>query len=379
MVYFIHALIIVSFLDTFSQLPIISPYAQELGGTSVVIGLVVGMYSLSNMIGNVLAGPWIDRFGRKRIMLWGMCIAGASLFIYAAVVTATQLLWVRFLHGIGGGLLIPAIFAYLGDRAHTGEKGRTMALAGAGIGVAAILGPAFGGIIKQYLGIEWVFIIIALLMLVAAFLAKLFLPETFHQPERVSGDASQWLDLLKNRHLLNAYLSVFGLMCSQGILAYMLPLKVDELGAGAATAGLLMSAFGVSAICLFVLPTNRLSDKVGRIKPMLAGLFIIACSLMLLGLVGHIPVLFGIMAVYGVGFALLFPAVTASVTDHAAVYDRGKAFGLYYAFFSLGVVVGPLLVGLLNVRPDAAMMVGSAVLLLLTAVLFYRSTNVAGR
>lgn len=372
MVYFIHALIIVSFLDTFSQLPIIAPYAQELGGTSLVIGLVVGMYSLSNMIGNVLAGPWIDRFGRKRIMLWGMGIAGVSLFIYSVVITATQLLWVRFLHGIGGGLLIPAVFAYLGDRAHAEEKGRTMALAGAGVGVAAILGPAFGGVIKQYLGIEWVFTIIALLMLTAALFVKLFLPETFRQQERVSADTAKWMELLNNRHLLNAYLSVFGLMFSQGILAYMLPLKVELIGSGAATTGMLMSVFGLSVICLFVLPTNRLSDKVGRRKPMLAGLLIIAISLALLGVFRLLPVMFMIMVSYGVGFALLFPAVTASVTDHVAEHDRGKAFGLYYAFFSLGVVVGPFFVGWLGVEPDAAMVIGAAVLLALTATLFYR-------
>ncbi len=59
-----------AFLDTFSQLPIMSTFAQSLGGTPLIIGLVVGMYSFANMIGNIIAGAAVDKFGAKKNPLY---------------------------------------------------------------------------------------------------------------------------------------------------------------------------------------------------------------------------------------------------------------------------------------------------------------------
>lgn len=43
-----------------------STFAQSLGGTPLVIGLVIGMYSFANMIGNIIAGAAVDKFGAKK-------------------------------------------------------------------------------------------------------------------------------------------------------------------------------------------------------------------------------------------------------------------------------------------------------------------------
>jgi DHA1 family multidrug resistance protein-like MFS transporter len=93
MAYSVYVVIIISFFDTFSQLPIISPYAKDLGASSLIIGFVIGMYSFSNMFGNVLAGQFIDKMGRKKIILWGMIIAGVSVLMYSFVKTAELYLY----------------------------------------------------------------------------------------------------------------------------------------------------------------------------------------------------------------------------------------------------------------------------------------------
>mgnify|MGYP001351504599 CR=1 FL=1 len=79
MVYFIYFVILVSFIDTFSQLPIISPYAQGLGATPLLIGIVVGIYSFSNIIGNIFAGFWIDKDGAKRVLYIALALTGLIL------------------------------------------------------------------------------------------------------------------------------------------------------------------------------------------------------------------------------------------------------------------------------------------------------------
>ena len=51
------------------------------------------------------------------------------------------------------------------------------------------------------------------------------------------------------------------------------------------------------------------------------------------------------MGVFGLGFGLLFPAAAALVTDATRPAERGTAFGIFYAVYSFGVVLGALLSG----------------------------------
>jgi len=46
------------------------------------------------------------------------------------------------------------------------------------------------------------------------------------------------------------------------------------------------------------------------------------------------------MAVYGVGFGVLFPAMTALIADETDASSRGTASGIYTAVYSLGAAIG---------------------------------------
>lgn len=372
MIFFVLFIIVVSFLDTFVQLPIISPYAQSLGAGAFIIGIIVGMYSLSNMFGNVLAGHYIDNIGRKKIMIIGMLIAGLSLFIYAIVTSAQQLLLIRFIHGIGGGLLIPAAFAYLSDYTKGSNRGKTMALSGAAVGLAAIIGPAVGGIVSSLYGIPTLYNGIGILMIVTALLVLFFLPESYKTNSSRELKFRELPQFLKRPGLVNAYLSALALMFTLGIVTYKLPLKLEALGYSSSLTGTLMSSYGVIAIILFILPTNRLSDTYGRMYPMMSGLALIALSCLMLSLASQIPYLYIAMLLFGSGFAFLFPAMTALVIDQTSADERGRAFGLFYAFYSLGVVIGPVLIGALNVSFDLGLLLGFICLLVICTILFFR-------
>src|SRR5699024_5661713 len=123
-------IIIVAFLDTFIQLPIITPYSLELGATYVMTGAIVAVYSITIMIGNVLCGYWIDKFGRKMMFLTGMISVCMILFLYPLAQNGLQLFIVRFVYGLAGGVLIPAAFAYVGDLSSNEKGGKSMAFTG---------------------------------------------------------------------------------------------------------------------------------------------------------------------------------------------------------------------------------------------------------
>lgn len=351
---FLYILLILAFLDMFIQLPIISPYAQSLGASPFLIGLIVGMYSLTNMIGNVLAGRWVDKYGAKKVLFLGMAATAIILGLYLLVQTATQLAAVRFLHGLSGGLLVPSIFTLVSGLAKQDKQGKNMALSGAAVGIAAVIGPAIGGIMKAKLGEQAVFLLVAVLMATGALLVWLFLqdprakkdPATPSQPTAEPTPAgTSFTALLRNPATVQSYLGAFALMFTMGVLTYLLPLKADALDLQPQAAGLLLSTFGLVAILIFLLPVNRLFDRIPARQTMLAGIGTILVALVGLSLFEKSALLYATMGVYGVGFALLFPSMNKHLVEHVAPEDRGKAFGILYAVFSVGVVVGSFTIG----------------------------------
>src|SRR5699024_1733491 len=137
----------ISFLDTFIQLPIITPYAKELVASNVLAGGIVAIYSLTNMIGNIIGGHWIDRFGRKCMLIFGMSAVAVIILFYTLSATVGQLCVLRLEHRLACGVLSTAAFAYVGDQTSEQNRGKAMALTGACIGIAAIFGPTISGIL----------------------------------------------------------------------------------------------------------------------------------------------------------------------------------------------------------------------------------------
>ncbi len=364
MKYLIYFIVIAAFIDTFSQLPIMSPFAMTFNPSPAFAGMIVGMYSFSNMIGNILAGYWIDKSGAKRVLVSGLTLTGIILVLYTFAESPLHLISVRFFHGLFGGFLVPAAFTIISNIGNSEKQGRKMAVSGAAVGCSAIIGPAFGAVIASNYTINWVFLIIAATMISSAVLAFRFLPAGTLKNVKKENSHEKMLPLLKNPMLAASYLGAFSLMFAQGTLAYLLPLQVEALQIDAMYSGILLSTFGITAILIFLLPINKIFDKYKHHNSMLTGMLIIGIALILLSSASSLGFMFLCMVLYGTGFALLFPSINALIANHTTEKTRGKAFGLFYAFFSLGVVAGSAILGFLGVTFDRGFLIAAAILLL---------------
>lgn len=341
----LYFLIIVSFLDTFIQLPIITPYSMDLGASHILTGAIVAVYSLTNMVGNIFGGHWIDRYGRKRMLFTGMLFVGIILLFYPLAQTGWQLFTIRFFHGLAGGVLIPAAFAYVGDQSKDGSRGKSMALTGACIGAAAIVGPALGGAMAARSEVKYVFIFVSILFFISTVLIHKYVKETFVSTEKGKFSLAEFLPLIKHPLVLQASLAAFALMISNGTLAFALPLKVADMGMTSETTGILLSTYGVVALIVFLTPLNRMFDKFSPLILVVLGIMIIGSVHVALNFTSVYGIAIGLMVIYGVGFAFVFPSMNQIVTEASSKVDRGKAYGIFYAFFSLGSVAGSFVSG----------------------------------
>ncbi|WP_018924520.1 MFS transporter [Salsuginibacillus kocurii] len=365
----LYIVIIVVFIDTFIQLPIITPYALSLGATETLAGAIVAVYSLANMAGNVIGGHWIDRIGRRPVLVIGMVSVGVILLFYPLAQSGEQLFVIRLIHGLAGGVLIPGAFALIGDRSSTQQGGRTMAFAGASIGIAAITGPAIGGALAAQGEYSAVFLFVAGLFLVTVLVAYRYIPGQSTPGARGQVQLGDFVPLIKNLTLLQASLAAFALMISNGTLAFALPLKIGEIDFTSAMTGMLLSLYGITALVIFVTPLNRVYERVAPLKLVVAGLILIAASLGLVSFVEHIALLVTAMVIYGTGFALIFPSMNQMVANASTALDRGKAYGIFYAFFSLGVVAGSSVAGFVAEQWGVPFTFGSGLILICALVL----------
>lgn len=366
----LYFIIVVSFLDTFIQLPIITPYAIDLGASHLLTGAIVAIYSFTNMVGNIFGGHWIDRYGRKRMLFTGMTAVAIILLFYPVAQSGVQLFIIRFIHGLAGGVLIPAAFAYVGDRSDQKNRGKTMALTGASIGTAAIVGPALGGAMAARAQVEYVFVFVAILFMISVLLIAKYVEESFVSTERGKFSLKEFLPLLKHPLVLQASLAAFALMISNGTLAFAFPLKISEMGLTSETTGILLSTYGIVALIIFLSPTNRMYDRFPAVPLVIVGISLIGFVHVMLNFVTIFWVVVLLMIIYGIGFAFVFPSMNRIVTDASTKVDRGKAFGIFYAFFSLGVVSGSFVSGATSEIFGLPFLSSATTMLLVAGVLF---------
>lgn len=340
----VYCIIFFTFIDLFTQLPVMSTFATSVGASAMVAGFIVGMYSLTNTFGNILSGILTDRIGPLIVLFGGLLTTSFTLSFYNFVDNVTSLLILRFVHGFVGGLVVPAAFALLANITREEKQGSQSAVTGSFVGIAAILGPAYSGIMASRMSVPFVFTTVSIFGACLVVLMVLFLRSI---GKKVTSEKTNKIKLTWNRSLIQSYSGAFFLMFSQGALAYLLPLHVQELGYGPRLSGTLMSMFGIVAVLIFVLPSNRIFDRVPSIYTLSIGMTLIGLSQILIGQMTSQSILYAVLALYGVGFAFLFPSINTLLIRSTEPQVRGKAYGYFYAFFSLGTVAGSSGLGLL--------------------------------
>jgi MFS family permease len=128
-------------------------------------------------------------------------------------------------------------------------------------------------------------------------------------------------------------------MVGLAMIVPLLPYYATDFGAGAATVGVLISAFSVAQLAVSPL-WGRLSDGYGRRPAILAGLLITAAAYILFAFAQSVPTLLLARVVQGIGGGTI-GVVQAYVADVSPPEQRTKSLGWLSAITSLGAVAGP--------------------------------------
>jgi len=337
-----------AFIDLFAGFPIITPYARELDASAWVGGVVVAAYSMANLVGNLAAGFALDRWGRKPTIVGGLFVSAVAVGLHAVAQDATQLIVLRAIHGLATAVLSPGAFALIGDAAPAEKRARAMGSAGVFIAAAALIAFPMAGILRGAFGIPVVFLVVAALLALAALVVAVIAREPDVVGRVRSVRLGQLGRVLVRPQLLVSYLAILCFTIGVGALIEHLPIMLEARDEGPRSSSYAFTVYAVVAMLGMAGPTSRPADRHGRQRPLAAGLGMIGLALLALSVWPDMGAVYAEMVAFGVGFGLLFPAATALVADASPPAERGTAFGVFYAVYSLGTIVGSLAAGALS-------------------------------
>lgn len=185
--------------------------ARELDGVSLYAFAFSGYFTTS-LFGMVLAGQWSDRDGPLASLTAGISAFAAGLLLCGTAGTMWLFILGRAVQGLGGGLVIVALYVVVGRAYPERLRPSIMAAFAASWVIPSVVGPLAAGAVTEHLGWRWVFLAIPVLVLLPLALA---LPQIRRRTARPEG-AEKGRARFDRRRIRLA----LGISCGAGILQY---------------------------------------------------------------------------------------------------------------------------------------------------------------
>lgn len=379
---------------------------RDLGAGVAALQWILNGYLLTLAALILVGGALGDRFGRRRMYILGVGWFAAASIACAVAPTAAWLIAARVLQGVGAALLTPGSLAIIQSCFVPEDRSAAIGAWSGLTGIAAALGPFFGGVLVDTWGWRWMFALPVPLAIAAIWAARTHVPES-RQPEPVSLDLAGaglailglggityaiiaapeggWTPLtsvaagvgvvaavgfiawerytaepmlppgiFRSRQFTAANLVTFTVYAALGGVFFLLVVHLQTVvGYRATAAG--AATMPIMALLLIGSPTaGRIAQRYGPRPPLTIGPFLLAVGMLMMGAIpataGYLTGVLPSLVVFGIGLTLTVTPVTAAVL--AAIDDdhSGLASGINNAAARtaqlLAIAVLPVAAGL---------------------------------
>ncbi|MDA1592277.1 MULTISPECIES: MFS transporter [unclassified Bacillus cereus group] len=287
----IRILAIVAFfvgLDSLLVAPLLPVITETISIPDGSGGLLITIYALCYGITAPVFGMMSDRVGRKRMIIIGFIIFSISTFCTGLAKNFEILLLFRGLTGLSGAMIMPSIFALVGDKVTHESRGKAMGtIMGAMIG-STVIGVPIGAFLSEIGNWQWTFYSIGLLTLFLTLLINHILRnekerEDVHVSLTETVDAPLKMTVV-NISVLFALLATFlwtiGL---HGMFSYIGVYYENNFGISVGKIGIVIFLAGVGSVAGNILG-GKLADKIGKKSVIVIASIVSSISVMLFSL-----------------------------------------------------------------------------------------------
>lgn len=377
------------------DLSVLSPALPALGRTFGVqtgdLAWVFTVYLLVTVVSIAIAGSLADRYGRRAVYLGCIALFAAGSIAAIAAPNYLALLGARAVQALGAGGIFPIATAAIGDVVPRDRRGAALGMVAATWGLAAVVGPTFGGLVTHFVSWRWIFVANVPLAAVVFALARTQVPAAAPRrgrPLDVGGLVLLCLGLLgvmdglidsrvsigvlgllalaafalyenalasdpivppslfRSPQLAKTYALEIVIGVLEGALFFIPTVLVGAQNLSYAVAGLVATLGALTFVAVIPL-SGRALDRIGSRDVLLAGAALTEIGLAIFAL-GFASIWLALLAmlVAGAGFGALLGAPTRYIVTNETPEDaRATGVGLLSQCLIGGQIVGSSLAG----------------------------------
>ena len=335
-------------------IPVLPIFAQDLGASSLLIGVIAASYSFMQFM---FAGVWgglSDKYGRRPIILISTLVMTVAYIVFGLSTSLILLLISRLLAGLGAAN-ISAAQAFISDITPPENRAKNFGIIGAAFGLGFIIRPPVGGWLKDDYGIEWVGYVAAGISLLNFILAYFLLPESLLEGKaevlQIKNPFSGLIDGLKRpiiRELLIInviFIVAFSMMQITSTIMWE-----GHFGLNSKQIGYVFGFIGLLAVTIQGTLLGWFNRKLGERKLLTLGNVLVGLGLLTMPYVPidlFVPLELISLVFLSMGNAFLAPTISSLLSQSAGKHEQGAILGVAQSSGSLGRLIGPILGGYL--------------------------------
>jgi len=348
---------------------------QRLNVPLTTIAFLLTFNSIVGFVATALAGPAVDRLGRKPVMVISLLAASATLV--AMTVSGTLPPWVVLMAVNGAAAMLYRVGAdaMVADLVESQKRTEAYALLRMGANLGVAIGPAIGGFVTV-VSYALAFHIAATAHAAFALFLLRFVGETLHRQPKPAADSTAgtsegYTRLLHDRPFL-AFCGAYTLAgMAYTVLMVLLPVYAKEHFAVPESQYGFIMATNAAMVVTFQYGVTRVTKRYPHLPVLAAGSLFYAAGVGSVAFGSNFPAFLASMVVLTIGEMIMVPTATAFTATLAPPDMRGRYMSIYGLTWSIGMGTGPLIGGLLHdaIGP-VAMWYGGMLMAIASAVAF---------
>ena len=327
--------------------PSIPIYSRSFGVSAAAVGFVISAFAIMRFISGLYSGKLVNRFGERHVFAFGVFMVSISSFLTGIAANYWQLLFFRTAGGLGSSMFSVAASSVIFKSISPDLRGRAQSLYNGTFLVGAVAGPAIGGMLMS-ISLRAPFFGYSIMLLISGSIAYKFLKASHLEP--ANGQVEDEMTI-KDALALPAFrvaiiTSFLFALAIMGPRLSIIPIfVVEDLSGSNSFVGYVYTA---SALIqgTFLMRAGQLSDRRGRRLMLKMGSSITWIGMAMFLFAGHKSIFILAMMIIGFGTAFLSTTPSAIVAD-VITGKSGKVIGFFQMAGDAGMIVGPILIGLL--------------------------------
>lgn len=371
----------VSFIDRIGGtllFPFFSLYlTQKFGVGMTQAGIILGIFSISGLFGGMIGGALTDKFGRRKLILFGLIFSAISTLSLGLVDDFSILYPLAILIGLLSEFSGPAHGAMIADILPESQRTEGFGLLRVVGNLAWIIGPTIGGFVANYSFLA-LFIIDAIISCIVALLFYLFMPETRPQVletqthESIFASFKGYGQVFKD-YAFMAFLFagiLMGLVYQQMYNSLSVFLR-DHHGINPSGYGFLLTTSAITVILFQFWVTRKIKGSPPFLL-MAFGTIFYTIGFSLFGFVSAYWLFMLAVFIITIGEMIIMPTSQSLAANFAPIDKRGRYMAVYGLIWMLPATIGPSSAGFIldNYNPNLLWYIGG-ILCLFSTLFFY--------